>query len=165
MVVNFATEPGKIGELLKLVNFLNWWTVELLKPVSFQVKMCIKTDHFVLNWLITFALNTFLSAMIFFKSWVVSILREHQDNVICLFSACTHHSFTYLSSSAWERSYLHKVHRHLILQSMLYVNIKTRLLNSVLRYSGYNSIALAVSSMNAIKIFFLTFSYEQIVDI
>lgn len=64
-----------------------------------------------------------------------------------------------------ERSYLHKVHRHLILQSMLYVNIKTRLLNSVLRYSGYNSIALAVSSMNAIKIIFLTFSYEQIVDI
>lgn len=64
-----------------------------------------------------------------------------------------------------ERSYLHKVHRHLILQSMLYVNIKTRLLNSVLSYSGYNSNALGVSSMNVIKVIFLTFIYEHIVDI
>lgn len=64
-----------------------------------------------------------------------------------------------------ERSYLQKVHRHLILQSILYVNIKTRLFNSVLSYSDCNSNAPVLSSMYIIRVIFLKFIYEQIVDV
>lgn len=104
--------------------------------------------------------------MIFFKSWV---LFQSWVNIMVIWYACSLLVLIILlhilaSVHEREREILQKEHRHLILQSMLYVNIKTRHLNSVLSNPDCNSNALVLSSMHNFKVIFLTFIYEQIVD-
>lgn len=89
-----------------------FWVFEifqLLKPVPFQAEMFIKTTGLFCLELTSYHCFKYLSsAMIFFKSWVLFQSWVNFKIMICLFSACTHHSFAYLSSSAWERDLIYR---------------------------------------------------------